>query len=106
MSKAPPPGSSGITSEDGEPDFFFFVFDLVSEDPRAPFIRRYRRVCDLVEERAQEWLPLVEHIHISNLAELEAFEAKSVELGFESISSAAPTASTSTAALRCASRAS
>src|SRR5262245_19902959 len=32
--------SSGVTSEDGEPDFVFFVFDLVSEDPRAPFIRR------------------------------------------------------------------
>jgi DNA ligase-1 len=61
------------------------VFDLVSEDPRAPFIHRYKRVCDLVEERALEWLLLVEHIHISNLAELEAYEAKSVELGFEGI---------------------
>jgi len=78
--------SSGIMSEDGEPAFAFFVFDLVSEDPRAHFIHRYKRVSDLVEARCGvNWLMLVEHIHISNLAELEAYEAKSVELGFEGI---------------------
>jgi DNA ligase-1 len=77
--------SSGIMSEDGEPAFAFFVFDLMSEEPRAPFTHRYLRVSELIEAKRLDWLVLVEHIHISNLAELEAYEAKSVELGFEGI---------------------
>jgi DNA ligase-1 len=72
-------------SEDGEPAFAFFVFDLVSEEPRATFTHRYQRVSDLIEATRLNWLILVEHIHISNVAELEAYEAKSVELGFEGI---------------------
>src|SRR5262245_56793250 len=39
--------SSGVMSEYGEPTFGFFVFDMVSEDPRTPFSDRYRRVSDL-----------------------------------------------------------
>src|SRR5262245_6071036 len=76
--------SSGIMSEEGEPAFAFFVFDLVAEDPKAHFVHRYKRASDLVEAKCGvNWLMLLEHIHISNLAELEAYEAKSVELGFE-----------------------
>jgi len=77
--------SSGVMSEYGEPTFGFFVFDMVSEDPRTPFSDRYRRVSDLIEASGLNLLMLVEHIHLSNVAELEAYEAKSVELGFEGI---------------------
>ena len=68
--------TSGIMSEHGDPDFTFFVFDVVNNEP---YIDRCCRLCDLVadgrlridedesESRVQPLLPLVFHTAIELL---------------------------------------
>src|SRR5262245_60556482 len=77
---------SGIMSEHGKPDFRYFAFDMMCDAPKAPFVQRHKRMSDLIDaELGRNWLVPLDHIPIANLPELEAYEAKAVELGFEGI---------------------
>jgi DNA ligase-1 len=78
---------SGIMSEDGEPDFGYFVFDMAWGLSHT-FAYRYDELKDMVDDyrtKRVEWLELVQHVHIDTIAQLEAYEAKAVEQGWEGI---------------------
>lgn len=73
--------SSGIMSRDGEPDFKFYVFDRIGDEP---FSNRYNavRFSEAVE------LPFVQyvvHVTASNERELDKIEDVAVNKGYEGI---------------------
>jgi ATP-dependent DNA ligase len=75
---------SAIMSEDGEPDFFYFAFDW--HDTRLPdavFEDRLMYLTDWSEAQGHERLHVVEHVLISNAAELQAYEERCIADGFE-----------------------
>lgn len=75
---------SAIMSEDGEPDFFYFAFDWNdSRLPDAVFQDRLMYLTDWSEAQGHERLHVVEHVLISNAAELQAYEERCVADGFE-----------------------
>ena len=79
--------SSGVMSEDGEPDFTYHVFDLVDEDLKTPFKDRYETLknsCDFLQKTYPKCrIKLVEHTVIKNMEELLAYEAKCLADGYE-----------------------
>jgi DNA ligase-1 len=75
--------SSGVMAEKGEPDFIFWVFDHrnVEGDFAQRSVEAHRIVMQAAQKRVR-WLP---QEWIRGPEELEAFEAKCLELGFEGI---------------------
>lgn len=81
--------NSAVMSHDGEPDFTFYVFDVHSCGD-MPFTARTK----LAEARAAT-LPraaYLRHTELKNEAELLAYEAEQVALGYEGIMLRAPMA--------------
>ena len=81
--------SSAIMSEDGTPDFRYWVFDMVRFDTGGltqPFADRYACLAHVVK-RLPPWarrrVKLVEHAEVSSQEELDAYEARFLEQGYE-----------------------
>jgi DNA ligase-1 len=78
--------TSGIMSEEGEPDVKFYVFDQIPEycgmKPDTPFMNRF---LDLKDNLPLEHVELVEQTKVFNLQELEAFEEKCLDEGYEGV---------------------
>ena len=78
--------TSGVMSEEGEPDVHFYVFDQIPEycgmKLDAPFHKRYK---DLVENLPLEHVVLVEQQVVNNLEELSTFEERCLDEGYEGV---------------------
>lgn len=91
--------SSAIMSRDGEPDFFFHVFDMWDravefdpDEPEKPF--GYAGRLQYLEDEELDWHPRVEilkPVQINNEEELEAYLDKCVNEGYEGIMLRDPT---------------
>lgn len=86
--------SSGVMSEDGEPDFTYNVFDMVDGNLQTPFKDRYSLLkdsCDFLQKTVPNCrIKLVEHIVINNVDELLEYEAKCLAEGYEGVMVRAP----------------
>lgn len=83
--------SSGIMSQDGHPEFKFYVFDTVPEltgfDPRE-FSWRYEKIKEWMDDHRESYGHLVEivpHELIESADHLIEFEQKCLAVGFEGI---------------------
>ena len=72
--------TSGIMSEDGEPDFTFFAFDLWDE-PSAYAVRT--AVMERTSRYEHPRITLVIPVLVRNRAELDAYAAEQLALGYE-----------------------
>lgn len=76
--------SSGVMSEDGEPDFFFHVFDYV-KNLKEDFIVRFVKADEIVEKIKIPQVKILNHTTIEDEETLSAYEQEAVSLGFEGI---------------------
>jgi DNA ligase-1 len=79
---------SGVMSEDGEPEFEFHAFDLVTNSCDTPFETRYKLLQHVKPHQFQEHLQplrLVPHVLINNQEELDAFETQCLAQGYEGV---------------------
>jgi len=80
--------SSGVMSQDGEPNVCFHVFDYF-KTPDAPFARRFEivqsHVSFLAETLGIKWVKLVEHIRLETMEELLAYEEQCLSQGYEGV---------------------
>ena len=72
---------SAVMSEDGEPNFTFWIFDNCSK-PAMPFTERFASIQKFDGEKNINVLP---HKYVRNSDELDAFEAKQLERGLEGV---------------------
>lgn len=78
--------SSGVMSEDGEPDVKFYVFDLVTEETKnLPYETRLHLLTQLIEAADLQRIVSVPSIQINNLKQLELLEDRTLELGYEGV---------------------
>lgn len=75
--------TSGVMSEDGEPDFVFYVFD--SFHPTDGFSARLDDARRTVNEFGTKYVKLVEHKIVKSMVDLDKLEAKWLEDGFEGV---------------------
>jgi DNA ligase-1 len=73
--------TSGIMSEDGLPDFAYWVFDLVPKDPSTPYLRRMKKLRKLSKQYPQ--LKFIFPTKINNLKDLRRFARQCVKDGHE-----------------------
>ncbi len=78
---------SAIMSEDGEPEFEFHAFDLASSGLSEAFSDRYNRLREYIEcrEFATQHLKLVEHVIVSDVDSLLAYEQECLDAGYEGV---------------------
>ncbi len=79
---------SGVMSEDGEPDFYYALFDYVSCGSSEPFAQRYAKLQKMVaglSPEAQDRIWVVPQIEMHDPKELAAFEERAVEDEYEGI---------------------
>lgn len=74
--------TSGVMSADGQPDFTYHIFDLISDEP---FESRYEQLKRFFAEHDTSRMKLVEQRLIANQAELDAYEIECLEQGYEGI---------------------
>lgn len=78
--------TSGVMSEYGEPDFFFYIFDwYLCDHVSMPFHVRNKMVEGFLKGLNKGRLIPVPHTLISTAEELEKYERKMVERGYEGI---------------------
>lgn len=76
--------NSAVMSEDGEPDFYFYVFDRWDQ----PELSYYDRVYDLSKMNwAPHWAPwgFLDNCHIKNETDLLDFETHALLMGYEGL---------------------
>jgi DNA ligase-1 len=73
---------SGVMRGNGEPDFSYYVFDLIGQQP---FHERTQRLQQIVKDLGNPRIHLLEHLTLSDRDDLEQFEAKAVAAGFEGV---------------------
>lgn len=73
---------SKLSTRGGMPDFIYFVFDDFTSTS-VPFKERFARARARVESLNNPRIQIVEHVQVSTLDELMAFEDKAVIEGFE-----------------------
>lgn len=74
--------TSGVMSEDGEPDFVFWLFDKYDCEK---FDYRYALVKQVVKHMKSKRLKAVGHITVRNAEELAAYEEVALEEGYEGV---------------------
>lgn len=78
--------TSGVMSQDGEPDVYYYVFDLM--EVGWPYIERYAFIKNHVKalpKELRERIRVVEQVRINDADELRAYEEKCVNEGYEGI---------------------
>lgn len=75
---------SAIMSADGEPDFFYAVFDY-GEDLSLPFIERLLKLRGITAKIDSPKLRLIDHFLIDDAEHLLSFEAECLKAGHEGI---------------------
>lgn len=73
--------TSAVMSEDGEPDFIFYVFDDVTE-PNQPYHVR-QRIVMLKADNAR--VQVLDQVTVNNAEELREYEEKVLALGYEGL---------------------
>lgn len=83
--------TSGLSTITGQPEFTFFLFDTY-QNAEQPYTQRYARLRELMPLIAEEfpWVQLVQQKVLHNMAEMLAYEAEIVALGYEGIMLRAP----------------
>lgn len=76
--------SSGVTSEDGEPDVTFWVFDLWNR-PGEPFERRLRELRIRVAEIGNPRIKVLTHETLTDFSDMKAYEAEALKLKYEGL---------------------
>lgn len=79
--------SSGVMSEKGNPDFTYYVFDYWT-NPDTPFKDRYIQLAGYFESCEGLLAPrikLLEQVLIANQEELDTYETKCLEEGYEGV---------------------
>jgi DNA ligase-1 len=80
--------TSGVMSEDGEPEVRWAIFDKWDMDPATPYAQRAQLAKSLVQGYQHiEWVP---HIAVGSFQQLEAQELAWLELGYEGMMVRAP----------------
>ena len=74
--------TSGVMSEDGEPDFVFHVFDMST---MRGFETRLTMAKSIVKKARSKHLKIVEHVQINSMEELDALEERFLTEGFEGV---------------------
>lgn len=78
--------TSGVMSEDGEPDFRYCVFDYVKDDLNKPYLDRIRDLEQLVDDGVlKSHFTTLIPVKVSSLEELEKFEAHALATGHEGV---------------------
>jgi len=78
--------TEGVMSADGEPDFYYYVFDFLHPDkPDLPFSFRYHHVCGVSAKYHFTRVVKVEHHPAQNADEVRALETCYVAAGYEGI---------------------
>lgn len=75
--------TSGVMSHDGEPDFTYWVFDV--HDMPAIYLDRLGWIEEAVCKLATARIQVLPQVHVNNEAELLAYEAEQVGLGYEGV---------------------
>ena len=76
--------TSGIMSEDGEPDFYIALFDYVKNDISMPFTQRLKDLKEVVASMPDKsHVKIVPQVLIHTAKELEAFRDKCIADGYE-----------------------
>jgi DNA ligase-1 len=75
--------TSGVMSEEGEPDFVFHVFDIAAEG--AGFETRLAVAKSIVTKAKSKHLKIVEHVKINSLGALDILEEKFLNEGVEGV---------------------
>lgn len=75
--------NSGVMSQDGEPDWTYWVFDWYDE--KASFAERHGNVVNKLERLGHPRLLPVPHLPAHSVAEVERFEAECLKAGYEGI---------------------
>ncbi len=73
---------SGVMSEDGEPDVWFYVFDHIG-DLTLPYTKRAAQIARQLKKTDK--VRLVEQIPIEDLEGLAIYEARMLDLGYEGV---------------------
>ena len=73
--------TSGVMSEDGEPDFRFHVFDRFHE--KHKFQDRLDKAGEVIDKFGLEFLTLVPHYYVSDEEDLNDFEKQFLDVGYE-----------------------
>lgn len=79
---------SGIMPEDGEPDFVYWVFDMLPANSKEYFYRRHQSAEDVIEAfpvRAQKYIKPLGHKWIDDVDRLNLYEEDAVSRGCEGI---------------------
>jgi DNA ligase-1 len=77
-----------VMSQDGEPEFYYNIFDYVKDSCEKPYMSR---ISDLIEwyatldERCRKFIKILIPEIINNEVELLAFEEKALDLGYEGV---------------------
>ncbi len=77
--------SSGIMSEDGEPNFYYNVFDYLYGGVDEPFRSRLQWAKKVVEEIDSPWVRLVPHYLVKTPEELTELESHFLAQGYEGL---------------------
>lgn len=82
--------SSKVMSEDGKPDFLYYVFDYVSGEPHSNLVDAlhkpyWKRMEELAALDLPDFVVKVLPRQIENLSDLDAFEEKLVSGGYEGV---------------------
>jgi DNA ligase-1 len=76
--------TSGVMSEDGEPDVCFYVFDVTC-GAGAPFTERHQTVKEVLKRENNSRLKIVPHTLIKDAFALYEYEQRMLEKGFEGV---------------------
>lgn len=80
--------NSGVMSKDGEPDFKFYVFDLVPDDLRTPYNERADMLTGRISGLDAEFKQRIVHVpqlYCYNEEEVIAEEEQVLDLGYEGV---------------------
>jgi len=74
--------TSAVMSQDGEPDFIYWVFDITSR-PNMPFVERYAHARVIVRDHDPHHIKILDHIAVTGPRELKAIYATFSDAGYE-----------------------
>jgi DNA ligase 1 len=79
--------SSGIMSQEGTPDFVYYIFDWVQGDLKEPFEKRYAKLKQYLEDNhaGSKHFKLLPHVLITGIDGLTKYEEEVVAEGHEGV---------------------